>query len=157
MYWLFTVVIMWLLLPGITWETIMSPGKKAKFKIWIQFLLNEYHRKVKKLLSRNTISWEQTVFINGYISGAQFLDTDVSKVGWNAIKKKAKGWLDRWPGPLLALRLLTRGKSRGFPGGLVVKNPPANAGNKSLVLDLGRSHVPWKKVSPRATSIESVL
>ena len=28
--------------------------------------------------------------MNGYISGAQFLDTDVSKVGWNAMEKKAK-------------------------------------------------------------------
>ena len=28
---------------------------------------------------------------------------------------------------------------RGFPGGSVVKNPPANAGDLSLILGLGRS------------------
>ena len=30
----------------------------------------------------------------------------------------------------------------GFPGGSVVKNPPANAGDMGLIPDLGRSHVP---------------
>ena len=30
---------------------------------------------------------------------------------------------------------------RGFPGGSVVKNPPASAGDKSLTPDLGGSHV----------------
>ena len=29
-----------------------------------------------------------------------------------------------------------------FPGGSVVKNPPANAGNMGLSPGLGRSHVP---------------
>ena len=31
---------------------------------------------------------------------------------------------------------------RGFPGGSVVKNLPANAGDMGLSLDLGRSHLP---------------
>ena len=30
----------------------------------------------------------------------------------------------------------------GFPGGSVVKNPPANAGDTGLSLGLGRSHMP---------------
>ena len=30
-----------------------------------------------------------------------------------------------------------------FPGGPVVKNLPANAGDTGLVTGLGRSHVPW--------------
>ena len=30
-------------------------------------------------------------------------------------------------------------KNRGFPGGLVVKNPPANAGDMGSVPGLGRS------------------
>ena len=30
--------------------------------------------------------------------------------------------------------------SLGFPGGLVVKNPPANAGGLGLLSGLGRSH-----------------
>ena len=29
-----------------------------------------------------------------------------------------------------------------FPGGAVVKNPPANAGDMGLSLDPGRSHTP---------------
>ena len=34
-------------------------------------------------------------------------------------------------------------KSRvGFPGGSVVKNPPANAGDMTSIPDPGRSHVP---------------
>ena len=31
----------------------------------------------------------------------------------------------------------------GFPSGSVVKNPPANAGDRDLILGLGRSHMPW--------------
>ena len=30
-----------------------------------------------------------------------------------------------------------------FPGGSVVKNPPANAGGTGLIPDLGRSHMLW--------------
>ena len=29
----------------------------------------------------------------------------------------------------------------GFPGGSVVKNPPANAGDRNLIPGLGRSHM----------------
>ena len=32
--------------------------------------------------------------------------------------------------------------SRGFPGGAVVKNPPANAGGTGSSPGLGRSHIP---------------
>ena len=32
---------------------------------------------------------------------------------------------------------------RGFPGGTVVKNPPANTGDTGLSPGLGRSHMPW--------------
>jgi len=32
--------------------------------------------------------------------------------------------------------------SEGFPGGSEVKNPPANAGDKGSIPDLGRSHMP---------------
>ena len=31
---------------------------------------------------------------------------------------------------------------RGFPGGSVVKNPPASVGSMSSIADLGRSHLP---------------
>ena len=33
-------------------------------------------------------------------------------------------------------------KFRDFPGGEVVKNPPANAGHMGSIPDLGRSHMP---------------
>ena len=33
--------------------------------------------------------------------------------------------------------------SEGFPGGAVVENLPANAGDTSSSLGLGRSHMPW--------------
>ena len=32
---------------------------------------------------------------------------------------------------------------RDFPGGTVVKNPPANAGDMGSSPGLGRSHMPW--------------
>ena len=32
---------------------------------------------------------------------------------------------------------------QGFPGGLGVKNPPANAGDISSIPSLGRFHMPW--------------
>ena len=32
---------------------------------------------------------------------------------------------------------------QGFPGGAVVKNLPANAGDTGLSPSLGRSHMPW--------------
>ena len=32
---------------------------------------------------------------------------------------------------------------QGFPGGAVVKNPPANAGDTVSSPGLGRSHMPW--------------
>ena len=34
-------------------------------------------------------------------------------------------------------------QASGFPGGTVVKNLPANAGNTGLIPGLGRSHMPW--------------
>ena len=32
---------------------------------------------------------------------------------------------------------------QGFPGGAVVENPPANAGDTGSIRGLGRSHMPW--------------
>ena len=36
----------------------------------------------------------------------------------------------------------TKINSRDFPGGAVVKNPPANAGDTGSSPDPGRSHIP---------------
>ena len=34
-------------------------------------------------------------------------------------------------------------KLGGFPGGTVVENPPANAGDTGSISGPGRSHMPW--------------
>ena len=39
--------------------------------------------------------------------------------------------------------LLLKEKEKGFPGGAVVKNPPANAGDMGSSSGPGRSHMPW--------------
>ena len=44
----------------------------------------------------------------------------------------------------------------GFPGGAVVKNPPANAGDTGSSPGPGRSHMP-QQLSPCATTTESAL
>ena len=39
--------------------------------------------------------------------------------------------------------ILRNVKTKGFPGGSMAKNPPANAGDMGLIPDAGRSHRPW--------------
>ena len=46
-------------------------------------------------------------------------------------------------------------KERDFPGGTVVKNLPANAGDTGSSPGPGRSHMP--QLSPRTTTTEPVL
>ena len=41
------------------------------------------------------------------------------------------------------LRLILKAKDRGFPSGSVVKNLSANGGDRGLISDPGRSHMPW--------------
>ena len=36
-----------------------------------------------------------------------------------------------------------KSNAEGFPGGAVVKNPPANAGDVGSIPGPGRSHMPW--------------
>ena len=40
-------------------------------------------------------------------------------------------------------KTINKAQNRGFPGGAVVKNPPANAGDTGSSPDPGRSHMPW--------------
>ena len=40
-------------------------------------------------------------------------------------------------------KLLMKQNAEDFPGGLVVKNPPANAGDMGSILALGRFHLWW--------------
>ena len=42
-----------------------------------------------------------------------------------------------------SLRDVQKGNDRDFPGGSVVKNPPANAGDTGSIPDQGRSHM-WR-------------
>ena len=44
----------------------------------------------------------------------------------------------------------------GFPGGTVIKNPPANAGDTGLSPGPGRSHMAVEQLSPCATTTEPV-
>ena len=41
------------------------------------------------------------------------------------------------------ISVLSRKAEGGFPGGAVVKNPPANAGDTGSSPGPGRSHMPW--------------
>ena len=45
----------------------------------------------------------------------------------------------------------------GFLGGSVVKNPPANAGDMGLILDVGRSPMLQRNEAPCTTTIEPGL
>ena len=41
------------------------------------------------------------------------------------------------------VQIQSKSRARDFPGGAVVKNPPANAGDTGSSPGLGRSHMPW--------------
>ena len=40
-------------------------------------------------------------------------------------------------------KMVLKRDDEGFPGGAVVENLPANAGDTGLSPGLGRSHMPW--------------
>ena len=51
---------------------------------------------------------------------------------------------------------------KGFPGGAVAKNPPANAGDTGSSPGPGRSHMPWSNKAhepqlPKPVRLEPVL
>ena len=58
---------------------------------------------------------------------------------------------------LTPVRMAIIKKSWDFPGGAVVKNPPANAGDTGLSPGLGSSHMPWstKARVPQLLSLRS--
>ena len=45
--------------------------------------------------------------------------------------------------PCKPILYLKRQRSKDFPGGLVIENLPANAGDTSSTPGLGRFHMPW--------------
>ena len=44
---------------------------------------------------------------------------------------------------LISILSAFKARRRGFPGGAVVENLPANAGDTGSSPGLGRSHMPW--------------
>ena len=59
---------------------------------------------------------------------------------------KVKGRRDNYPRQRKQyMHRFLYGKELGedFPGGAVVKNPPANAGDTGSIPGPGRSHMPW--------------
>ena len=56
---------------------------------------------------------------------------------------------------LLNEKLDAKASSREFPGGVVVENPPANAGDKGSTPGPGRSHMPWSNEA-RAPQLRSL-
>ena len=44
-----------------------------------------------------------------------------------------------------------------FPGGPVVENPPAKAGETGSIPGLGRSHIPWGGLAPAPQLQKTVL
>ena len=46
-----------------------------------------------------------------------------------------------WHMNYISIKMFLKRQKRGFPGGAVVKNPPANAGDTGLSPDPGRSHM----------------
>ena len=50
-----------------------------------------------------------------------------------------------------------KGNVQGFPGDSLVKNLPANVGDKSSIPDLGRSHIPREQLSSCPTTTEPGL
>ena len=48
-------------------------------------------------------------------------------------------------GALISRTALIRRGQRDFPGGAVVKNPPANSGDTGSIPGGGRSHIPQSK------------
>ena len=53
--------------------------------------------------------------------------------------------------------LKAKEQGRDFPGGPVVKNLPANAGDTGSIADPGRRHMPAGQLSPCTMTTEPVL
>ena len=63
-------------------------------------------------------------------------------------------WKAIWQSQIIGCRFtIWSSNPTGFPGGSVVKNPPANAEGISLILGLGRSSDPLKKEMATHSSI----
>ena len=58
---------------------------------------------------------------------------------------------------LAHLKIILKNHTEGFPGGAVVRNPPANAGDMGSSPGPGRSHMPWSNSAraPQRLSLRS--
>ena len=63
----------------------------------------------------------------------------------------------RYHHTLVKMAIIKKSTSRDFPGGTVVKNPPANAGDTGLSPGLGKIPHATEQLSPCATTTEPVL
>ena len=77
-------------------------------------------------------------FKNRHVAGRAVVWTGEKDMEVMSIVMKPQQW--RSPGSIFRPR---KAVLRGFPGGSVVKNPPATAGDKGLTPDQGRSYVLW--------------
>ena len=62
-----------------------------------------------------------------------------SVISYHFLKEKSMLYTPK----IFNTQLLKNKKGQGFPGGTVVKNPPANAGDTGSSPGPGRSHMPW--------------
>ena len=58
---------------------------------------------------------------------------------------------------LLSFDVISKKNIQGFPGGSVIKNLPATAGDTGSIPKPGRSHMLWSNWDPCATTLEPVL
>ena len=79
-------------------------------------------------------------------NGGQCIRLFMHMSGWELLTGQCpasqKGVIPRIPSPRREQNTKFKAPLLGFLGGLVVKNPPANAGDSSLTSGLGRSHMP---------------
>ena len=79
---------------------------------------------------------------------------------YNLLPSLPQLWAQSWLKHSIPQKLFLKAQARGFPGGSVVKNLPANAGDTGLIPGQGRSHLlrsNWEAqlLSPRSIEPES--